>query len=307
MIGVLVIIGGVYFYYMRDHKSPAGVGTNLKNATYTILGTPTTLTNGVSEVPLGDDTAAKQITKYFGNEVEGDFNNDGYSDTAFLLTQENGGSGTFFYLAVTLGSVDGIRGTNAIMLGDRIAPQNSTLIGNRIIVNYADRKAGEAMTTAPSVGVSRQFYISEGSLIEQKMAGTESWKTKIEYNMSFQYPEKVGTYIEATEWPPRFDLAASVGLPFSCTDSEAHTVHEQLYCVTSEVDAAAGSMYTTYTYSTEVEDVLQGRNVYVFTFTLRTPQCANYDGSEKDACIAEQKTFDLDGLVDQMVGTVQFL
>jgi hypothetical protein len=82
------------------------------------------------------------------------------------LTQNNGGSGTFYYVVVALSSPNGYIGTNGILLGDRIAPQTTEIKNGQIIVNYADRKTGEAMTIAPSVGVSKYLNVNGNRLIE---------------------------------------------------------------------------------------------------------------------------------------------
>ena len=92
-------------------------------------------------------------------------NGDGRPDVVFLLTQEPGGSGTFFYVVAALRNEAGYQGTNGILLGDRIAPQNIAIENGRIVVNYADRKPDEPMTTRPSVGVSRFFKVLEGKLV----------------------------------------------------------------------------------------------------------------------------------------------
>jgi len=84
------------------------------------------------------------------------------------LTQDNGGSGTFYYIVAALLTDFGYRGTNALLLGDRIAPQSTEINNSIITVNYADRTPGEPFTTEPSVGVSRNFRIDAGSLIEIK-------------------------------------------------------------------------------------------------------------------------------------------
>jgi hypothetical protein len=93
-----------------------------------------------------------------------DFNGDGKQDTVFILTQNNGGSGTFYYVVVALSGPDGYSGTNGVLLGDRVAPQTTEIKNGQIIVNYADRKAGEAMTVAPSVGVSKYLNLNGNKL-----------------------------------------------------------------------------------------------------------------------------------------------
>ena len=126
-----------------------------KDISYEIEGQIVTLKNSTS-------------TKYFGNEVKGDFNGDGLEDVAFLLTQDSGGSGTFFYIVVALREGDGFLGINGIFLGDRIAPQTTELKNGEIVVNYADRRPDEPMTATPSVGVSRYFKVVDNKLAEIK-------------------------------------------------------------------------------------------------------------------------------------------
>jgi hypothetical protein len=98
--------------------------------------------------------------RYFGNEAKGDLNNDDIPDTAFLITTDGGGSGTFYYVIAVLNTTEGYKPTNAILLGDRIAPQTTEIRDKKLIVNYADRKKTDPMTTAPSVGVSKYFTVS---------------------------------------------------------------------------------------------------------------------------------------------------
>ena len=179
---MIVIIGGIGYliYKTMSEKTETIVPTTTatstttiqnitedpRNATYLIGNDSITLINGKSEKVIVLGSASKTITQYFGNEVKADFNGDGLIDTAFLLTQNSGGSGTFYYIAAVLGTNDSYKGTNAILLGDRIAPQATGFQNGEIIANYADRKPGEPMTATPSVGVSRYFKISSNKLIE---------------------------------------------------------------------------------------------------------------------------------------------
>lgn len=130
-----------------------------KNAEYVIDGKRIKLVNGVSEIEETPGSVSKLVTRYFGNEVKHDLNDDGREDIVFLLTQEGGGSGTFFYVVAALNTEEGFVGSQAFLLGDRIVPQ-STRMGtnpnhkNVIVVNWADRAPGEPMTANPSVGKS---------------------------------------------------------------------------------------------------------------------------------------------------------
>ncbi len=174
IIIVIIILGGIgYFSYnsLRE-KSPSNVVlkqkalVDAKNATYIIENREVALINGKSEKEISPGSASKIVTQYFGNETKADFNGDGTEDIAFILTQNRSGSGTFYYVAVALGLENGYKGTNAIFLGDRIAPQTTEFSNGKIIVNYAERKTGEPMTAMPSVGVSKYFKISDGVLVE---------------------------------------------------------------------------------------------------------------------------------------------
>lgn len=139
-------------------QAPIEVPVNIqsiKDATYTIEGESVTLKNGMSEIEAAPGSASKITTQYFGNELVHDFNADGLNDTAFILTQSSGGSGTFYYLVVAINTPEGYKGSDGYLLGDRIAPQNVEKgTGNIIVVNYADRKEGESFAESPSVGKS---------------------------------------------------------------------------------------------------------------------------------------------------------
>jgi len=124
-----------------------------KNLEYSIGGRGVRLVDGVAEAPAAPGSAARIATRYFGNEARGDLNGDGREDVAFLLTQEPGGSGTFFYAVAALDLPSGLVGTEATLLGDRIAPQTTEFRADGIIaVSYADRAPGVSLSTAPSVG-----------------------------------------------------------------------------------------------------------------------------------------------------------
>ncbi len=142
------------------------VVSNYKNTAYIIEGNAVTLINGRAEVASVPDSASRTVTQYFGHDVTGDLNGDGVPDVAFILTQSGVGSGTFYYVVVALKTSEGYRGTNALLLGDRIAPQTTEIRNGQVIVNYAERKAEEPMTTQPSVGVSKYLEVQGVTLKE---------------------------------------------------------------------------------------------------------------------------------------------
>ncbi|MEK7660382.1 MAG: hypothetical protein AAB343_04225 [Patescibacteria group bacterium] len=162
---ILVAVGALWYAFLRTNKVETPF-VGYVDATYNIEGRVVTLMNGQSSMEAGPESAARIETKIFGNEVRGDFDSDGDEDIAFLLTQSSGGSGTFFYAVVALKEEMGYRGTNAILLGDRIAPRTTEYRDGAIIVNFADRADGEPITTRPSIGKSLYFNIDGTSLRE---------------------------------------------------------------------------------------------------------------------------------------------
>jgi hypothetical protein len=253
------------------------------DVSYWIEGESVQLMDGVSEVQV-PDSAAVTVTRIFGNEAEGDLNADGISDIAFIITQNSGGSGTFYYATAALKTDDGYQGLNAVFLGDRIAPQTTEISEGEVIVNYADRKQDEAMSAIPSVGMSKVLYVENAKLEERTQQTGE---------------EEELTYTHIQE-SPKVELSDG---EFTCEEEgkngERHEVKGQVYCVTSSSEGAAGSTYTTYEYTTTVSD-----SIAKITFTIRKPQCLNYDEPERSACTAEQAAFNVDEYADNIAGSI---
>ncbi len=200
---VVAILAAVFALVWVGRVSAPQTGVHdYKNTTYTINGQPVTLVNGKAETAAAPGSASTVVTQYFGNEATGDLNGNNIPDVAFLLTQTTGGSGTFYYVVAALGNGNGSYvGTNAVLLGDRIAPQTTEFQNGKIIVNYADRNAGEPMTTRPSVGVSKYFAVVGTTLTEQSAtagtnpgtvsaAGLKTY-TNTTYGFSVQYPSSL--------------------------------------------------------------------------------------------------------------------
>lgn len=138
-------------------QPPVPVAFDPLNAKYIIENVPVTFVKGTSL----DNTAT-----IFGVPTMGDLNGDTLADAAFIITQKSSGSGTFFYVAAAINTSTGAVGTNAILLGDRISPQNVEIQNKQIIANFADRNPGEPMTARPSVGVSKYFTVTGNTVSE---------------------------------------------------------------------------------------------------------------------------------------------
>lgn len=186
-------------------------GTDPENTTYRIGASPVTLVNGVSVVDAAPGSATKITTRYFGNAITEDLNNDGRPDTAFILTQDMGGSGVFYYAVAALNTPSGYVGSQGVLLGDRIAPQPTTMgTGTIVIFNYADRKPGQGFTTPPSVGKSIWLKLDpdtmqfgevaqnfEGEADPSKMTlsmKTWSWINTVYNNGTSAAPRRAGTF-----------------------------------------------------------------------------------------------------------------
>lgn len=163
-VGVVVVVGFVMMFGSNETETPQReaqemLPSDYKNTSYTINGETVHLVDGYSESEIAPESAAKVITRYFGNELVVDLDGDGDDDVAFILTQETGGSGIFYYAVAALNVDDGYVGSDGYLLGDRIAPQSTNLSPNPrhqqvVVFNYADRAPGEPMSVAPSVGSS---------------------------------------------------------------------------------------------------------------------------------------------------------
>ncbi len=130
------------------------------------------------------------------------------------------------------------------------------------------------------------------------------------HGIQFLYLKTLPTaFISAQDWPPKVTLVSET---FSCTDGERkntdgllakyeqHTVGDRVYCVTKETKGAARSTYITYEYTTT-----QGDFVAHVVFTLRFPQCMNYNEPRQSACKTEQASYDIDGLVDRIASSIR--
>lgn len=147
--------------------TPATGASSPLNATYTVDGKQVKFVNGSA---TGTDAGSGITYKVWGTPATGKLNTDSYTDAALIIEQTGSGSGVFYYTAASMQNDKSLyTGTNAVLLGDRIAMQNFSIVNYEVIVNYAERKPGEPMTTQPSVGVSKYFKVdSSNKLTEVK-------------------------------------------------------------------------------------------------------------------------------------------
>lgn len=134
------------------------------------------------------------------------------------------------------------------------------------------------------------------------------WKFLEDERISFRYPEALkANFIQVHDWPPAVQILET---PYSCTSAgsemeragrtEERLIGSKIFCVTEVLGAAAGSMYTQYAYAFSV-----GGKTAILTFSIRSPQCANYDEPNQSLCSAERDAFNIDGIVDQIAGSLE--
>lgn len=161
VILVIVVIGVVLFirFSNKNVDVPVSNNSSVLNNKYTVDGNVYNLVNGKAEVDI-ENSSSKNTLSIFGEPVYGDLDNDGDNDAVLMLVNNPGGSGTFYYAVLTINNNGNYVPTNTMLLGDRIAPQTIEIHDGRAVYNFAERKSGEPMTTAPSIGKSVWVYYS---------------------------------------------------------------------------------------------------------------------------------------------------
>ncbi len=137
-----------------EGKDAATVALSPLDGTYLFDGEEIALLGGTFEREAAPGSVTKETFRVFGVPKIGDLDGDGDADAALYLVRDGGGSGSFYYVAFAMNDDGSYRGTNAMFLGDRIAPQTLEIRDANAIANFAERKDGESFATPPSVGKS---------------------------------------------------------------------------------------------------------------------------------------------------------
>lgn len=142
-----------------------GPASSPLEATYLIGGEAVRLVDGHAEAAAAPGSAARVQTDVLGEPVHGDLDGDGDEDVALFLVHQPGGSGTFVYLAAAIHVDSGFVGTNAVLLGDRVFPQQVTVRNGIAFAEYADRRPGEPMAAVPTVPRTGHLTLEGGRLV----------------------------------------------------------------------------------------------------------------------------------------------
>ena len=154
--------GTPFFVRCRDAAPPA---VDPANATYRIEADDVTLVDGRLEVPVAPGSATQTVTVLSARRAYGELAGAGAADAGVVVTQDPGGSGTFYYLAALRGSA-GAGAADTVFLGDRIIVDDVSVAHGRLTVSYLVRRPSEPFAATPTVPVRRSFVLENDSLIE---------------------------------------------------------------------------------------------------------------------------------------------
>lgn len=88
----------------------------------------------------------------------------GVQHTAVVVRGDTGGSGTFYYV----GDVVASKGSNLVLLGDRVAVDALRYEQGKIVVDYRDRPDDVPMANPPTVAKRTMFRAEAGNLVQLK-------------------------------------------------------------------------------------------------------------------------------------------
>ncbi len=148
------------------------IPTNPNNFTYTINQEAVSLTDGILKTVREESTEIiLRSTTKLEKFTYGDLNNDDIDDFVAILSQDTGGTGTFFYLNAFID----INGEFVFMgenyLGDRITIEELSIYEKEHIdagtiligLNIYDKK--QSFAEKPAFYVTRNYKIDNGKLI----------------------------------------------------------------------------------------------------------------------------------------------
>jgi hypothetical protein len=120
--------------FILQHTNGAVYQNNPLDTSYIINGKEIILVHGKS-----------MKIRIFGEPVYGDLNGDDVDDAAVFIEEDMASGRTFFYIAEAINFVGYYRGTSALFLGDRIAPQNINIIKGQAVANFAVENVGKSV------------------------------------------------------------------------------------------------------------------------------------------------------------------
>ena len=137
----------------------------IKNLTYQgIYNESVKLTNGQYEgEPIMEDGSSRPTVSLMPLSAYGDLNGDGVEDAAVLLSENSGGSGTFFYLAAVVNQEGEPVNSATTFLGDRVSPESIAILNGEIVIEMAAHAETDPMC-CPSLKTRTSFALQVNKL-----------------------------------------------------------------------------------------------------------------------------------------------
>lgn len=164
-ITFVAVVGFIWFNFANRPGVPGdpGLSTKVSNLVVTIGDRTFTMFNGFAAQEAVSGSAAQNTVRIIGEPAPGDANRDGYRDAALLIENDLGGNGRFYYAVLAVDENGSYRATNALLMGDRIAPRTVDFLDWHFVYNYLARQSGEPMTADPSVTQSLWIRFDKAS------------------------------------------------------------------------------------------------------------------------------------------------
>ena len=171
---IVLIVGAGALYYFKYKPGPNQVISgnvqgdkflpDPRSGTFTFDNQTVTLSGGKAE-QTDPETGEVEDTLLLDEKGYGDLNGDGKQDAVVLLSQSGSGSGVFIYAAAYVSGPLNYKGTNAVFLGDRVAPESVSISNGVVTVKYLDRGPDEPYAADPTIPSSKQFVYNNGGLV----------------------------------------------------------------------------------------------------------------------------------------------
>ncbi len=176
--GLLIFSLSCLYSCAPESKGPAPTLAEAKEAEYQgIYESSVRFTGGFYEGKLfSEGGAARPTVRLIGDLcVQGDLDGDGAEESAVLLAENSGGSGTFIYVAVLERRGDVITNTGTVLLGDRVQVRSLILDAGALTIKVIRHGSDDPMC-CPTEKALRTWAVDGGSLVERtpEVTGTLS-------------------------------------------------------------------------------------------------------------------------------------
>lgn len=165
-----------------------------------------------------------------------------------------------------------------------------------------------ALIVIIAAGIGGYYWWLKTNAVTNPPDETANWHVVNANNLSFRYPDLQTTYITPQSWPPQ--ITESDG-SFGCIERGQNnggqpgmtiqkTMEDNTYCIKNTSEGTAGTTYTNYIYTVQLNDKLVAAK-----FTLGYVDCGNFSDPQMTECENERQTFDLDILMDKVIQTIR--